>query len=118
MSAASPPPPDQAMLAREFTEEMYAGYRHLARTINYRARQFLEMVTLHTGVGAAKLLLKGRDASDGFTRLWEAKMLEHSVEAAVLKPKYEALFTVEERRIARQRLELHDFNVDEFIRQL
>jgi hypothetical protein len=117
MSPAGPPPSDHALLAREFTDEMYAGYRYLARTINYRARQFLEMVTLHTGVGAAKLLLQGRDASDGFTRLWEAKMLDHSVEAAVLKPKYEALFTLEERRIARQRLELHEFDVDEFIRR-
>lgn len=109
--------PEEARLAREFTEEMYAGYRYLARAINYRARQFLEMVTLHTGVGAAKILLQGRDASDGFTRLWETKMLQHSVEAAVLKPKYEALFTPDERRTARQRLELHEFDVDGFLRQ-
>jgi hypothetical protein len=56
-------------LAREFTEEMYEGYRYLARTINYRAKQFLEMVTMHGGVGAAQRLLQGPDASDGFTRL-------------------------------------------------
>lgn len=111
-------PADEARLARVFTEEMYSGYRYLARTINYRARQFLEMVTLHTGVGAAKLLLQGRDASDGFTRLWEAKMLQYSVEAAVLKPKYESLFSPEERHIARQRLERHGFDVDGFIEQL
>ena len=90
---------------------MYEGYRYLARTINYRAKQFLEMVTMHGGVGAAQRLLQGRDASDGFTRLWEAHQLDRSVEASVLQPKYITLFTDEERDIARRRLEAHGFDV-------
>lgn len=84
---ASPDVPNQHVdLARQFTDEMYEGYRYLARTINYRAKQFLEMVTTHGGVGAAQRLLRGLDASDGFTRLWEEHQLDHSVEAAVLHP--------------------------------
>lgn len=105
-----PEPVDLTQLAREFTDEMYAGYRYLVRTINYRAKSFLDMVTMHGGVGAAKLLLQGHDASDGFTRLWEEGMLEYSVEAAVLKLKYETLFTDKERDVARWRLERHDFD--------
>ena len=87
------------------------GYRHLARTINYRAKQFLEMVTLHGGVGAAQALLRGRDASDGFTRLWEENKLEWSVEASVLRSKYASLFTDAELDTARRRLTEHGFDV-------
>jgi hypothetical protein len=108
------PPTDadrQASLSREFTDEMYAGYRHLATTIRYRAKLFLEMVTMHAGVGAAKILLQGGKTSDGFARLWEAQMLEWSVEASVLRGKYADLFTDEERAIAERRLEAHGFDV-------
>lgn len=108
-------PTDGDQLSREFSDEMYEGYRYLAKTINYRAKLFLEMVTMHGGVGAAKILLQGRDASDGFTRLWQANMLSRSVEASVLRPKYESLFTDEERDIARRRLEAHGFDVGNFI---
>lgn len=102
-------------LSRQFTDEMYEGYRYLVRAINYRAKLFLEMVTMHGGVGAAKILLQGRDASDGFTRLWQAGMLDRSVEASVLRPNYVLLFTDEEREIARRRLEAHGFDVEKFL---
>jgi hypothetical protein len=105
-------------LAREFTDELYAGYRFLVRTIKYRAKSFLEMVTLHGGVGAAQLLLQESHIHDGFTRLWEERMLGYSVEAVVLKPKYRSLFTEPEREVARDRLERHGFDVDEYVRRL
>lgn len=113
---ASPDDADRrAVLARAFTEEMHEGYRYLTRTINYRAKQFLEMVTMHGGVGAAQRLLQGRDASDGFTRLWEEGQLGRSVEAPVLRPVYMGLFSEEERAVARRRLEAHGFDVDMFV---
>jgi hypothetical protein len=115
MTSADAPQSDPVQLAREFTDEMYEGYRYLVRTIGYRAKAFLEMLTMYGGVGSAQRLLQGRDASDGFTRLWEANMLEHSVEAAVLKAKYTLLFNDEERDVARRRLELHGFDVDGFL---
>jgi hypothetical protein len=76
------------------------------------------MVAIHGGVGAAQLLLQGRDASDGFTRLWQANMLQYSVEAVVLKPRYEPLFNDVERGIARRRLELHGFDVEHYLGSL
>jgi hypothetical protein len=118
MTTDVPAQPDPVLLARQFTDEMHDGYRYLVRTIGYRAKAFLDMLTMHGGVGAAQLLLQGRDASDGFTRLWEANMLEHSIEATVLKAVYEPLFSDDERDTARRRLELHDFDVDGFLRQV
>lgn len=69
---------------------------------------------MHGGVGAAKILLHGRATSDGFARLWEARMLEWSVEAAVPKGKYVDLFTDEERATAERRLDAHQFDVPEW----
>jgi hypothetical protein len=60
------------------------------------------MVAEHGGFEAARQLLRGRDASDGFTALCEAPRLEMSVEAAALLPWYEALFTDEERAVPTQ----------------
>jgi hypothetical protein len=45
-------------------------------------------------------------------------MLGYSVEAVVLKPKYRSLFTEPEREVARDRLERHGFDVDEYVRRL
>ena len=73
------------------------------------------MVAEQGGVGAAHLLLEGRDASDGFTTLWENGRLRMSVEATVLLPWYEKLFSDEERTTARRRLTEHRFDVDDFI---
>jgi hypothetical protein len=118
VASAGPDLPDQAQLAHEFTREMYARYRYLRRTLNYRANSFQALVANHGGVGAAKLFLRDRNASDGFTRLCEEGMLEYTVQAAVLKPKYESLFTAEEREAARRRLELHGFDVASFLNQV
>lgn len=104
-------------LAREFTDELYDGYRYLARTIGYRATLFLQMITMHGGVGAAQILLRGPATSDGFARLWEANMLGHSLEAVVVKPRYGSLFTDDELRTARKRLEDHGFDVKHYLHE-
>ncbi|RSM86304.1 hypothetical protein DMH04_14145 [Kibdelosporangium aridum] len=105
-------------LAHDFEDHLRHGYRYLVRRIGYRAKAFNEMVTMHGGVGAVQRLLRGRDTSEGFARLWETNMLQHSVEASVLRPEYEPLFTDDERATARRRLEDHQFDVDGFLRQV
>ncbi|MGW6446870.1 hypothetical protein [Lentzea sp. NPDC055074] len=110
--------PNAEQLALEFTDDLHAGYRYLVRKIQYRAKAFIEMVALHGGVGAAQILLRGPHTHDGFVRLWEAGELDHSVEACVLRPKYAVLFSEDERRVARQRLEDHGFAVDRYVESL
>jgi len=100
------------MLARELTERMYQAYRHLARTINYRARWFLDMLTREGGRATAYRLLYGKDVVYGLERLQEAGMLHWSVEAIVLNPYFDDLFTDEDRRKALDRLRLYDPDVD------
>lgn len=100
---------------REFHREMIDGAERLKREIGYNPTRFNQMVAEHGGPEAARQLLTGRNASDGFTTLWEAGRLEMSVEAAVLLPWYEALFTDRQRTVARRRLTEHRFDVDAFM---
>jgi hypothetical protein len=101
----------------EFHRECIEGSECLKREIGYNPTRFIEMIAEQGGPEAVRQLLRGRDASDGFTTLWEAGRLEMSVEAAALLPWYQALFTDEQRTTAARRLVAHRFDVDAFLQQ-
>nr|WP_202489521.1 hypothetical protein [Streptomyces sp. SID8381] len=94
---------------------MVLGVERLKREISYNATRFMEMVGELGGAEAARQLLRGRDASDGFTTLWEHGRLDMSVEAFVLLPWYRELFTEEQLETAERRLREHRFDVDAFL---
>ena len=71
----------------------------------YNASRFLQILGTKGGVAAAKQLINKPGGTDGFTTLWEHGRVDLSVEAHVLKLEYAELFTDEERRICRERLE-------------
>ncbi|MFE9881932.1 hypothetical protein [Streptomyces sp. NPDC005784] len=100
---------------RQFHRAMVLGVKRLKREIGYSATRFMEMVGELGGAEAARQLLRGRDASDGFTTLWEHGRLEMSVEAFVLLPWYRELFTEEQLETARRRLREHRFDVERFL---
>jgi hypothetical protein len=97
---------------QEFHRELVRGSSRLKREISYNPTRFLQMVDDYGGVGAVQRLLHGRETSDGFTPLWAAGRLAMSCEAMVLLPWYEALFTDDQRGLARWRLTEHGFDVD------
>jgi hypothetical protein len=101
---------------RHFHADMVAGAERLKREISYNPTRFLQMVGEYGGVEAAHHLLRGRDASDGFTTLWEHGRLEMSVEAFVLLPWYRQLFAEDELATAERRLIEHRFDVERFVR--
>jgi hypothetical protein len=100
---------------RAFHREAIEAAARLKREIGYNPTRFNQMVAELGGPEAARQLLGGRDASDGFTTLWEAGRLDMSVEAADLLPWYEPLFTEEQRAAARRRLIEHRFPLHKFI---
>jgi hypothetical protein len=57
------------------------------------------------GLAVAKTLLATRSISDGLKALWQCGRLDLTVEALVLKSPWNELFTEDELRIARRRLE-------------
>ena len=93
---------EQQNLRQQFHEEMYRLYREAAE-FNYYPTRFLQMVDNHGGVGAASRLIG--QMTDGFTRLYCEGRLDLSVEAVVIQPRWQSLFTEDEISQARQRLQ-------------
>jgi hypothetical protein len=105
-------------LELQFHQDMLDGIRRCKREISYNPTYWSRMVADLGGVEAARALLNGSPASDGFTRLWEAGRLDLSVEFWMLLPKYESIFSAAERAEARRRLEAHRFDVDAGLRKI
>lgn len=96
---------------RAFHRAMVEIYHTAKRDIGYVATRFIQMVGEHGGLAAAQRLLAADVVSDGFVKLWEHSRLDLSVEAHVLDERFSSLFTHEERRIARERLERYEYPV-------
>ena len=87
-----------------FHEAMLEIYGRAKTECHYNASRFLKMVGERGGLDTARYLLHTPSLSDGFTALWECKRLDLTVEAYVLKPEWQGLFTQDELAIARKRL--------------
>jgi hypothetical protein len=89
---------------KKFHQAMVTVYESAKRETGYNAVRFLQMLSEQGGVATARQLLHSSHVSDGFTALWERRRLDLAVEAVVLQPEYESLFSYDEREIARERL--------------
>ena len=96
-------------LEQEFHQDMLDTY-NTARKLGYRPGYFLSMVNQQGGLQAAKQLIQLQHPSEGFHKLWELGRIDISVEAKVLLQKYHELFTEEERRICRKRLDEYGYH--------
>ena len=97
------------MMSRElenaFHQEMSSVYERGRKECRYTATRFLQMVTDHGGLAAAKVLLAAPRISEGLTHLWEAKRLDISMEAMILREPWCQLFSQDELSVARKRLD-------------
>ena len=93
-----------ASIEDQFHQGMVAVYETAAER-GYRATYFKRMLEEHGGVEAAKRLLEGETIQSGLMKLWELDLLGHSMEALVLQERFQLLFTAEELREARRRLD-------------
>ena len=98
-------------LEKRFEQDMIDIYTTAKKECGYNASRFLQMLSAKGGLVAAKQLISKPGGTDGFTTLWEHGRLDLSVEAHVLKPEYAELFTDEERRMCRERLEQFGYMV-------
>lgn len=91
-------------LEKQFDRAMHSIYENALRKCGYRARYFLQMVQDHGGLQAAKTLLHKPGLQYGFEALWGCGCLDLTMEALILRPPWNKLFTEEEKEIARKRL--------------
>ena len=80
-------------------------YTRAKNEAGYTASYFVGMLSHYGGLGTAKRLLAATEAATGFTALYERGRLDLTVEALVVKPQFESLFTEDEIETARRRLD-------------
>jgi len=88
-----------------FRDAMREVYRRAKVEAGYNATYFLQMLADLGPLGTAHKLISSTQPSEGFTKLWERKRLDLTVEAQVLRPEFEELFTADELDICRRRLD-------------
>ena len=94
----------------QFHEAMLDIYRRAKAEAGYRASAFLSMVVEDGGLKTAQRLLHAATVSDGYTALYARGRLDLTVEALILRPEWQDLFTDDERRIAVRCLREHDYS--------
>lgn len=92
-------------LEYKFNEAMKNIYVTAKKELGYNASRFIQLVTEIGGVAAAKQLISKPGGTYGFEILWEHHRLDLSVENLVLQSEFEALFSDEERKLCKDRLE-------------
>lgn len=105
-NAETPPPAvdDLAELESAFGSHMRSIHERTRLETGYNPTHFIRMVANVGALAAAKKLVTSRTLSDGFSELWDRGRIDLTVEAQVVAPEFEALFTEEELDAARHRL--------------
>ena len=96
-------------LEKRFHQAMLDIYTRAKAEAGYNASRFLSMVTEHGGLEAARILLHAGDVSEGYIALWERERLDLTVEAVMLHPEWNDLFSNQERSIAVARLRKYEY---------
>jgi len=97
-------------LLRRFDMAMRDVYTRARDETGYNATVFLRMLSDHGGLGTARRLLSSSSVSAGFAALWQRGRIDLTVENVVLREEFAALFTDEERELARRRLAEYGFD--------
>ena len=96
-------------LEAQFDEAMMDIYVTAKKEAKYNASRYLEMLLEHRGLETARMLINASEPSAGFTSLWEAKRLDLTVEALVIRPQWSQLFEPDEIERAQRRLKQYNY---------
>ncbi|MFC5815133.1 GmrSD restriction endonuclease domain-containing protein [Nonomuraea harbinensis] len=99
------PQPSAPASTTDFDRAMRLVYERARNEAGYPATYFLSMLAEHGGLATARKLLHSPAVSDGFAALGERGRLDLTVEAQVIDPRFEGLFTPDEIEIAHHRLQ-------------
>lgn len=89
--------------------DMVNLYREVDKQCNYKQMGFLQTLQVNGAIETVKELINRSDITDWFKRLLECNRLDLSVEALVVKDKYDELFTVAEKKICLKRLKEYGY---------
>ena len=98
-------------LEQAFHQAMLGIYERANNACDYQPIRFLQMVQARGGVETAKRLLAQNEVQNGLVTLWDCGRLDLSMEALVIEPRFQPLFSEDEIEIARARLEAFGYSV-------
>ena len=98
-------------LNMDFFNDMTDIYKRADKECDYRPTRFLQMLSSEGGIETAKQLINKPGGTDGFVKLWELGRLDLSVEALVIKDKYQDLFTSEEIEKCKNTLKEYNYSI-------
>lgn len=102
-------PGDVSMLELQFDQAMLDIYELAGRQTGYWAVYFLRSVRKDGALQAARKFLWKDGTSEGFERLKAEHRLDLSMEALMLRPEFQELFTAAELARAAERLSAHGY---------
>jgi hypothetical protein len=94
-------PPDDR---KAFDDAMYGVYTRALKEAGYKASYYFQMLSERGTLATAQALISATQPSEGFTRLWELRRLDLTVEYVALNPRWASLFIDAELAEARKRL--------------
>lgn len=97
-------------LTARFDQAMAEIYRRALHEAGYHASIFAALLAERGGLATARYLLGREEVSDGYTNLWQLHRLDLTVEAYVLRPEFQPLFTSAELETARPRLKDYGYS--------
>jgi hypothetical protein len=100
-------------LEAQFDDAMMDVYTRALKECDYKATRFLHMLHDYRGLETARILLRASKVSEGYVALWERQRLDLTVEAVILRPEWQTLFSEREREIARLRLADYGYRAKE-----
>jgi hypothetical protein len=93
-----------------FKERVWDAIKEMKKK-KYTPTEFIKMIIDEDEIKAVKLLINNPKPSYGFTRLYELKALNLSMEAIILEEEWHTLFSEEERIKARKKLNDYGYKI-------
>jgi hypothetical protein len=88
----------------DFEKRVWSAIDIMKEEYDFTPTVLIKMINDHGAVEAVKRLINNLKPSSGYTKLWELKALNLSMEAIILEEEWKAIFSEDERKKAKKRL--------------
>ena len=95
---------------KDFEAAIHHVISQTLKDTSYRPSYFIQMVADRGAYDASLSLIRASKPSDGFTKLWELKRLDLTVEAVAVRPEFANLFTSDDIKVSNRRLAQYGYS--------
>ena len=96
----------------EFKKRVFDSIIIMDKKHGYTPSELINMIDKHGTIEAVRRLINSPKPPYGFTKLWELKALDLSLEAIILEEEWKDLFSDEERAKAKKRLTDYGYKIN------